>query len=289
MELDNRDGDLYLIRYIKQKPMIWDPSHTYYHDREKRDQVFKELSKSIQMNRKLMSHKNKNKMLKIALFSASFLKRRWITLRERYVKQLRCQVLKNSTNSSYKYNQEMSFLKQYVKLKIQSNVESTQSEQSYEFEITEEDLRLHDNEEDFSGMFVELDDEVQVDAQELRPGTTNTTNVEKKCDKTEKETNELMVEDLEEAEVGTTTTTTMAEIEEPKNVSQPVLIEVPPSPASAAPVPETPPPKQTLTTDSSVRNEDVIFGELIVSQLMKISDEAKKRAIKRSILDLFFY
>lgn len=73
MELDNRDGDLFLIRYIRQKPIIWDPLHQFYHDREKRDQVFKELSKSTKMNRKLLSHKNKNKMLTFPLFFSYFL------------------------------------------------------------------------------------------------------------------------------------------------------------------------------------------------------------------------
>lgn len=39
---------------------------------------------------------------------------------------------------------------------------------------------------------------------------------------------------------------------------------------------------------SELRNEDVIFGELVGSMLAKIEDEGKKKAIKRNILNMFF-
>lgn len=50
MEIDNKNGDLFLIRHIKQKPILWDMSHKDYRDREKREQIFKDLSKSTKIN-----------------------------------------------------------------------------------------------------------------------------------------------------------------------------------------------------------------------------------------------
>lgn len=50
MEIDNKNGDLFLIRHIKQKPILWDMSHKDYRDREKREHIFKDLSKSTKIN-----------------------------------------------------------------------------------------------------------------------------------------------------------------------------------------------------------------------------------------------
>lgn len=194
---------------------------------------------------------------------------------------MRCQLLKNSSKSNYKYSQELNFLKKHVKLKIQSNQgESSQTQENYEFEITEEDLRLHDNEEDLSSIFIEFDDKILFDGrnQEKNKDSSKVQEQETEKDKsneTDEEQIELMIEEIEEAEISTTTLI--------KDQSE--VIEV--APVASISVPD-PLPAKPPTTDPSIRNEDVIFGELIVSQLLKISDEAKKRSIKRSILDLFF-
>lgn len=50
MDSDNKNGDLFLIRYVKQKPILWNATHPDYHDREKRDRVLRELSKRTNMD-----------------------------------------------------------------------------------------------------------------------------------------------------------------------------------------------------------------------------------------------
>lgn len=173
-----------------------------------------------------------------------------------------------------------------MKLKIQSNQgESSQTQEIYEFEITEEDLRLHDNEEDLSCIFIEFDDKILFDGRNLQKSKDGSKVQEqetekKKTNETDEEQMELMIEEIGEAEISTTTL-----IKDQSEETCPKVIDV--APVASVPVPDTLPPKPP-PTDPSIRNEDVIFGELIVSQLMKISDEAKKRSIKRSILDLFF-
>ncbi|XP_063705659.1 uncharacterized protein LOC134834806 [Culicoides brevitarsis] len=249
----NRDGDLFIIRFIKQNPMIWDSSHKDYHDRDKRNDIFKELAAKIGQK-------------------PEFVKRRWITQRERYVKGLRSKMLKSDTPFSYKYNDEMNFLKNHVKMKIQTQIRtenpdfnensSENQEPEYEFVITEEDLRHHDEEEGdmshlLSDFFGESESQSvltiveELPEEEILPESTN---------------EGIFLDVPDEMEISTTTKPIILEnisLSEPKVV------------------PNTP-------QNAEVRNEDVIFGELIASQLMKITDEAKKKAIKRSILDLFF-
>lgn len=159
----------------------------------------------------------------------------------------------------------MNYLKKHVKLKIQSNLGTNQSEESFEFEITEEDLKLDDNDEDMNDILIEFDDEILFDGQD----TLNNKKIDTKQGTDEKD------KELDETEITTTTIATVEDLPKEPEL-QSFTIELP----------AATPPKPVV--DPSVRNEDVIFGELIVSQLMKMSDEAKKRAIKRSILDLFF-
>lgn len=213
-------------------------------------------------------------------------------MRERYVKDLRCQLLKNSTKSNYKYSQELNYLKKHVKLKIQTNVGSNQLEErveSFEFEITEEDLRLDDNDADLNSVLIEFDDEILFESQVTRQNRNNSEVTEMKRENNPSTDGKhiALLDKLDEAEISTTKTSIT--IEEPKVLEVPKKVSTSNKPETSSVTIEEPvpvPPKPP--TDPSVRNEDVIFGELIVSQLMKITDETKKRSIKRSILDLFF-
>uniref|UniRef100_A0A336LMM1 CSON013225 protein n=1 Tax=Culicoides sonorensis TaxID=179676 RepID=A0A336LMM1_CULSO len=260
METENKVGDLFLIQAIKHRPLIWDSKHPDYHDREKREAVFKELSKRTN-------------------YEANFLKRRWITLRERYVKDLRCKVLQNNSKSTFKYCRELNFLRNHVKLKIQTNSDISQGNDELEFEITEEDLRMDECDEDLSGIFIEIDEGIV-------PNNDSISNeMKQENDNNKSELIELL--EFNDDQVQSTNATNEVSTE-PGEIVLPEVIQIPTSTQIKEPPPVTQSPAEPTIQNTSVRNEDVIFGELIVSQLMKITDEAKKRSIKRSILDLFF-
>lgn len=128
---------------------------------------------------------------------------------------------------------------------------------NFEFEITDEDLRLDENDEDLNVLLMQFDEDVL-------------------NENFNKEINDIPNENLMK----------IPELEHQTPTKMPAEAVVNPF-VPLNQVPETS-PVVVQTSQNDIRNEDVIFGELIVSQLMKITDETKKRSIKRSILDLFF-
>lgn len=168
---------------------------------------------------------------------------------------------------------ELNYLKDHVKFKsprphkietvsYNESQPQVEDEDELEFTITEEDLKDSIDDEEIKYVFEEIDEEVYVKTQ----------NLDKSSDAIEEISVEHQVNNPENNSPKKPTVVQYYHIPEPLQTSQPSII----------------PTQSNSSLNSSIRDEDVIFGELVASQLMKITDESKKQSIKRSILNLFF-